>query len=93
MTSKTTWVKTTKWSTSSKILNFQDGEKPPHPSILKVGSKFKCLQFTYLVVKITIVLRTRVQKWTYFEIFPNERTRPEPFYPTCRGCQRHCHQQ
>lgn len=100
MTSKKTWMQTTKWSTGSKIPDFQNGEKSPrNPNLesAKVGAKVKFLQFIYLweknVVKINIEFRTRVQKWTYCKIFSNEHPWPEPFYPTFRGCQRHCHQQ
>ena len=81
-----TWVHTTKWSTSFKIPNFQNGGKSPCTPMSKVGSKFKCLQFIHIwkenFVRINIVLRTRVQKWTYFDIFSNELPRPELFYPT-----------
>lgn len=78
MTSKKTWMQTTKWSTCSKIPDFQNGEKSPrNPNLesAKVGAKVKFLQFIYLweknVVKINIVFRTRVQKWTYCKIFSN----------------------
>lgn len=47
----------------------------PNLESAKVGAKVKFLQFIYLceknVVKINIVFRTRVQKWTYCNIFSN----------------------
>ena len=47
MTSRKILVQTTKWSTSSKIPNFQNGEKLPWCLFSYVGSKFKCLQLMY----------------------------------------------
>ena len=40
-------VRTTKWSTSPKIPDFQNGGKSPLDPFLYVESKFKCLQLVY----------------------------------------------
>ena len=73
MASGKTWVQTAKWSTSSKIPDFQNGGKSPRPPISKAKSKFKCLQFINHWKKnfdrIYIVLRTKVQKRTHSRYF------------------------
>ena len=48
-----------------------------HFRIWAAGSKFKCLQLIYCwkgnFPRINIVLRTRAQKWTYFELLIEKR--------------------
>ena len=65
-------MQTTKWSTSPKIPDFQNGGKSPWRPFTYVASKFKCLQFIYHwkgnFIRINIVLKTRIQKRTYFEL-------------------------
>ena len=72
MTSRKILVQTIKLSTSPKIPDFQNDGKLPWRQISYVGSKFKCLKLIYRCegnfIRINIVLRTRVQKWTYFEL-------------------------
>lgn len=71
MTSRKILMQTTKSSTGPKIHNFQNSWKTPWCSISYVGSKFKCVQLIYRwkgnFIRINILLRTWVQKWTYFE--------------------------
>ena len=72
VTSRKFFAQTRKWSTSSKISDFQNGGKSPWHPFSYIGSKFKCLQLIYRwkgnFIRINIVLRTRVQKCTYFEL-------------------------
>ena len=67
-----------KLSTSPKIPDFQNGGKSPWRPISYVGSKFKCLKLIYHCegnfIRINIVFRTRVQKWTYFELLTENQT-------------------
>ena len=77
MTSRKILVQSAKWATSLKIPDFLNEGKTPWCPFLYVGSKFKCLQLIYLYkgnfVSINIVLRTSVQKWTYFELLVENR--------------------
>ena len=77
MTSRKILVQTTKSPTSPKVPNFQNGRKPLWCPISSVGSKFKCLQLIYRwkgnFIRINIVLRTSVQKWTSFELLIENR--------------------
>ena len=77
MTSRKLLLQTTKWSTSSKIPDFQNGRKSSWRPFSYVLSKFKCLQLIYCwkrnFIRINIVFRTRVQKCTYFELLIEKR--------------------
>ena len=77
MTSRKVLMQTTKSPTGPKIHNFQNSWKTPWCSISYVGSKFKCVQLIYRwkgnFIRINISLRTRVQKWTYFELLIENR--------------------
>ena len=77
MTSRKILVQTTKSSSGPKFPNFQNGAKSLRRPISYVGSKFKCLQLVYRCkgnsIRINIVLRTRVEEWTYFELLIENR--------------------
>ena len=77
MTSGKTLEQTTNWSTSLKIPYVRNGGKSPCSPFSYVGSKFKCMELIFCwkgnFIRISIVLRTRVQKWTYFELLPENR--------------------
>ena len=47
MTSRKILVQTTKWSTSPKIPDFQNGGKSASCSFSYAGTKFECLQLIY----------------------------------------------
>ena len=71
------WCKPQNCQLVPKIPDFQNGRKSPRDSIWYVGSKFKCLQLICRCkesfFRINILLRTRVQKLTYFELFIESR--------------------
>ena len=77
MTSRKILVQTTKSSTSPKISDFQNGKKSPWRPVTYVESKFKCLQLIYRLkgnfIRINIVLITRAQIRTYFELLIETR--------------------
>ena len=61
-------VETSKWSTSPKIPDFRNGGKSPWRLILYVGSNVYNLYIVGNFIRIDIVLRTKIQEWTYFEL-------------------------
>ena len=77
MTSKEILVQTSKWSTSPKISDFQNGAESPWRPFSYVVSKFKCLQLIYHwkgnFIKINIALKPKFQKLTYLELLIKNR--------------------
>ena len=65
-------VQTKKSSASPRISDFHNSGKSPWHPFSSVGSKFKYLRLLYWwkgnLIRINIVLRTRVKKSTYFEL-------------------------
>ena len=66
------WCKPQNGQLAPKCPNFQNGRKSSWLPFSYVGAKFKCLQLVYHskgnFIRISIVLRTRFQSWTYFEL-------------------------
>ena len=76
MTSRKILVQTTKWSTSPKIPNFQNGVKSPWCLISYVGQNsnaYNIYRCKGNFIRINTVFRTRVQKWTNFKLLMGSR--------------------
>ena len=77
ITSRKILVQTTQWSTSPKISDFQNDGKSPWCPFSYVGPKFKCLPLIYRwkgnFIRINIVIKTRIQKCTYFQLLTENR--------------------